>query len=235
MHSNDAANSQCENRFSLHFVSKRLHFHPAANTQSMRKNAMRHDRVGDDWLIGVGNCRLKRLGGVDWEADRRRRYWRSKSGRRQSYLGCAEDLLSWLRCVGRDSNWCTAHVLRCRNELSLWSRHRDDRSCHLNRRHRRVNHLTALAHHLLGLRVGNSHWIDDTRHLHSRQPKLRILVHEILVRSSQLGNLKLVGFNATLEHLVLFLEPPQDRHDVVLAAPLITLLHAVVVLTVHPL
>lgn len=65
MHSNDATNSQCENRFSLDFVSKRLHFHPAANTQSMRKNAMRHDRVGDDWLIGVGNCRLKRLGGVD--------------------------------------------------------------------------------------------------------------------------------------------------------------------------
>lgn len=195
---------------------------------------MRHYRVRDDRLGCIGNCCLQCLWCVDRESNRGC-WYRWGKGRGQSNLWCTQNLLGCLWWVCSDGNLGSIHVLRCRDDVRLWCRHRDNLWGHrrywLNRSHRRAYHLRSLA--LLRLRVCNGDGVDNTRNLNCWQTQLSVLSHKILVWCTQFCNLQFVGLHAPLQTLVLFIEPPENRHDVVviLATSFEILLHTIAILT----
>lgn len=162
----------------------------------MWKNAVCHNRVGNYGLSSVRNRCLKCLWSVNWQSDRGSRNWRSQR-RSKRNLWCAKNLLRWLWRVSKCYR-SPAHVLGCRNNLRLRCRHRDDRSRDLNRSHRSTDDLTLALTLLLGLRVGHRHWVDNAWYLNCRHAELSVLIHEILVRCSQLCNLQFIRLHTTL-------------------------------------
>lgn len=200
--------------------------------QSMRKNWMRHYRVRDDRLRCIGNCCLQCLRCVDWESNRGCRY-RWSEGWGQSNLWCTQNLLRGLWGICSNGYLGSIHVLGGCDDVRLWCWHRDNLWRHrrdwLNRSHRRTYHLRSLA--LLRLRVRYGDGIDDTRNLNCWQTQLSVLCHKILVRCTQFCNLQFVGLHAPLQTLMLFIEPPEYRHDiVVLSASFEVLLHTFAIL-----